>query len=157
VCCVYVCLCGVYVCVFVCVFVCVCLCVFVCVLCFVSVCVCVVFVCFVCICVSECVWDVCMCVCVVCMFVCLCVYVCVCVCMCGCGCECLCVRHPVAAYVFLLHPPHLYPSYNSPSITRCIKQYLRNMRTIQLAFRLFTVRRIFLSPLTLCNTGSFPA
>jgi hypothetical protein len=42
-----------------------------------------------------------------------------------------------------------------PSITCFRKQFLRQLWPIHLAFLHFTVRRIFLCSLTLCNTSSF--
>jgi hypothetical protein len=62
--------------------------------------------------------------------------------------------HPVAAYVFFLvflSPKYFPLSY--PSKTRVRRQFLRTMWPIQVSFLLFTVRRIFLPSLTLCNTS----
>jgi hypothetical protein len=42
-----------------------------------------------------------------------------------------------------------------PSITRCRRQFLHKIWPIQLASLLFTVCRVFLSSMTLCNTSSF--
>ena len=42
-----------------------------------------------------------------------------------------------------------------PSITCCRRQFLHNKCPIQLAFHLFTVCRVFLSSLILCNTFPF--
>ena len=47
------------------------------------------------------------------------------------------------------------PPFIFPSITCCIRQFLRKMWPIQLAFRLLISCRIFLSSLTLSNTSSF--
>ena len=47
-------------------------------------------------------------------------------------------------------PPLIFPS-----ITRCRRQFLRKILTIQLAFRLLISCRIFLYSLTLSNTSSF--
>ena len=64
--------------------------------------------------------------------------------------------HPVAAYVFFLvftsplPPPSMFPSI------KCFRwQFLRTNWPIQLTFLLFTLCRLFLSPLTLCDTSSF--
>ena len=49
---------------------------------------------------------------------------------------------------------HILPSI-FPLTTCCRRQFLRKMQPIHLAFLLFTVRRTFLSFITLCNTSSF--
>jgi hypothetical protein len=63
--------------------------------------------------------------------------------------------YPVAAYVFFLVFISYTPSSIFPSIMCFIRQFLRKMWPIQLAFLLFTVCMIFLSSLTVCNTSSF--
>ena len=47
------------------------------------------------------------------------------------------------------------PPFIFPSITRCRRQFLGKIWTIQLAFRLLISCRIFLCSLTLSNTSSF--
>jgi len=47
------------------------------------------------------------------------------------------------------------PPFIFPSVTRCRRQFLRKMWSIQCAFRLRISCRIFLCPLTLSNTSSF--
>jgi len=52
--------------------------------------------------------------------------------------------------------PLLHVTSILPSITCTRRQFLRKMWPTQLAFLLFTVCRIFLFSLALCNTSSFP-
>jgi len=61
----------------------------------------------------------------------------------------------VAANVFFVGFPSLYPSFYLSFNKVFRTQFLRKISPIQLAFLLFTVRRIFRSFLALCNTSSF--
>ena len=79
--------------------------------------------------------------------------------------QCSVVQSPISSFCFLrssnscLHLAHLpitsiFPC-TFPLMACCRKQFLHDMRPIQLVFLLFIVCRIFLSVLTVCNTSSF--